>query len=73
MVEALLVVDGERGRLFHLERGEAFELAPGAFQGNLAAHDLADAEPRANFIQEIGWIAHRAARKSHKFNVGCIA
>ncbi len=58
VVEALLVVDREGRRLLHLERGEALELAPSALQRNLAPHDLADAEPRANFVQEIGRIAH---------------
>ncbi len=64
MIKALLVVDREGRRLLHLERRQALELAPGALQRNLAAHDLADAEARPYFIQEIRWIAHGFACRS---------
>ena len=58
MVEALLVVDEERGGLLGLEGGQGDVLAPLALQRDPAPNDLTDGQPRADFVEQLRGKAH---------------
>ena len=59
MVEALLVVDRERGRLLLLERRQALELPSCLLQLDAPAHDFRNRKPGAQFVEELGREAHK--------------
>jgi hypothetical protein len=52
MIEALLVVDGERGCLFAIEGAQADELAPAPLERHAARNDPRDGEPRPDLIKK---------------------
>ena len=58
VVKALLVIDGERGRLFLLERRQPLELPPRLLQLDAPAHDFRNRKPGAQFVEELGREAH---------------
>ncbi len=58
VIEALLVVHGERGRLLLVERRQAAELAPGLAQFDAPPHHLRNREAGAQLVKELRRKAH---------------
>src|SRR4029077_40168 len=54
----LLVVHEERRCLFLVERRQALELAPRAYELHALAHDLRNRKPGFQLVQELGREAH---------------
>src|SRR4029078_6069168 len=55
---ALLVIDGERGRLLLVEGAQALLLAAGALQWHAAQYHRRDRQPRTDLIQERIGVLH---------------